>query len=132
MRRRWTLIAFLIPAAVFACGTDPSGDPCAAVTPTVAMEGPAPVFAWTASCPMGAIDVTPADSADVFAWFALADPGQNTILPPVTFGGAAEGASVGSPTTDSLISGRSYRVHLLRSVSALQLALVGEAEFTAP
>ena len=131
MRRIHLLFFFLIPAALGACGSEPS-DPCVSVTPTVALDGPAPVFAWSASCPLGALDVTPAESTDVFAWFVLADPGENTILPPVTYGGEAEGAAVSSPQTDSLVSGRAYRVHLLRSVGALGLAFVGETEFTMP
>jgi hypothetical protein len=120
-------------AAVCACGSEPS-DSCESVTPSVALDGPAPVFDWTASCSLAALEVVPADSLDHFSWFVLADPGRNAILPPVTYGGTAVGAAVGSPVTDSLASGRQYRVRLRRTTgpAGFGLGLVGEAEFTAP
>jgi len=123
----------LLLTTLSACGTEP-GDPCLSVTPTVDLSGPAPVFNWTSACPLGALDVAPSDSADVSAWFVLGKPGLNSIFPPVTYGGTAQGEAVSSPVTDSLVPGRQYRITLRRTTGpgGLGLELVGQADFTAP
>jgi hypothetical protein len=125
--------AALLLATLSACGSEPS-DPCVNITPAVDLNGPTPTFNWTSTCPVAALDVTPSDSADGSAWFVLGDPGFNSIFPPVPYGGPVQGGGVGSPVTDSLVSGRQYRVTLRRTTGPgrVGLAQVGQAEFTAP
>jgi hypothetical protein len=123
----------LLLATLTACGSQPD-DPCDQLTPTVNVTGPAPVFDWTSACPVAAVEVAPSDSADAFVWFVLGDPGFNSIFPPVTFGAAPQGGGVGTPITDSLVSGRQYRVTLRRTTGPANIGLspAGGAEFTAP
>jgi hypothetical protein len=130
MRAR--LILLLMMSVAWACGGSEPSDPCASLSVTVT-AAPDPVFGWSTACAVAALDVTPSDSTDEFLWTVLANPGQNTILGPVTYGIAPPGTAVMLPA-DPLISGRVYRVHLRRTTgpAGIGLELIGEADFTLP
>ena len=125
--------AALLLAALSACGSEPD-DPCMSITPTVDLTVAPPTFNWTTACAVAALEVAPSDSLEAFAWSILGQPGFNSIVPPVPYGGPAQGGGVGTPVTDSLASGRQYRVTLYRTTgpAGIGLAPVGQAEFTPP
>jgi hypothetical protein len=127
--RRFPLVLLI---AFWACGANEPSDPCPSLNVTVT-RAPDPVFDWSTTCAVGALDVTPSDSTGRFLWTVLANPGENSILSPVTYGIAPEGTAVMVPA-DPLIPGREYRVHLRRATGpgGLGLELVGEAAFTLP
>ena len=75
----------LMVSVTWACGGSEPSDPCASLTVTVTPRAPNPVFDWPSAC-VAALDVAPSDSADAFVWTVLANPGQNSIFSPVTYG----------------------------------------------
>jgi hypothetical protein len=127
------LFALLFVGLASACGGSEPSDACASLTPSVAPGAPDPVFDWSSECPAGALDVTPSDSAGVFLWTVLADPGTNAILGPVTYGIAPSGTAVMTAATP-LVSGRQYRVYIRRAAgpAGFGLELMGAADFTVP
>ena len=120
-------------AMIPACGGEEPTDPCVGLTPTVTTTSAQPVFEWSVDCPANALDVTPSDDTQSFTWFVLADPGDNSILGPVTYGVAPPGTGVTLPATP-LVSGREYQLHLRRATDpfGVELELMGSADFTAP
>ena len=126
------LFPLLAVIGFWGCGGSEPSDPCASLGVTVE-RAPDPIFDWFSTCAVAALDVTPSDSTDEFLWTVLGNPGQNSILSPVTYGIAPEGTAVMVPA-DPLIPGREYRVHLRRATGpgGLGLELVGEADFTLP
>jgi hypothetical protein len=127
--------AFLLGlcAVASACGGDEPSDPCVGLMPTVTLTSGQPVFEWSAECPANALDVSPSDNTQSFVWVVLADPGDNSILGPVTYGVAPPGTGVTLPATP-LVSGQDYQLHLRRAADpfGVELELMGSADFTAP